>query len=70
MRSAASGTISRVRKGYNRFSLTLPEMTAPARLTVAMVGGASRAVVLDRIEHHLPTPGETFAGRDVFAHRG
>jgi hypothetical protein len=39
-------------------------LLAPA---VAMVGGATRAVVLDRIEHHLPSPGETFAGRDVFA---
>lgn len=39
-------------------------LLAPA---VAMVGGASRAVVLDRPEHHLPSPGATFDGRDVFA---
>jgi len=39
-------------------------LLAPA---VAMVGGATRAVVLDRIEHHLPSPGATFDGRDVFA---
>lgn len=39
-------------------------LLAPA---VAMVGGASRAVVLDRPEHHLPSPGDTFAGRDLFA---
>jgi hypothetical protein len=32
-----------------------------------MVGGATRAVVLDRPEHHLPSPGATFDGRDVFA---
>ncbi len=37
---------------------------APA---VAMVGGASRAVVLDDESFHLPSPGPTFAGRDVFA---
>ncbi|MBM3683995.1 MAG: SAM-dependent chlorinase/fluorinase [Actinobacteria bacterium] len=37
---------------------------APA---VAMVGGASRAVVLDDEQFHLPSPGPTFAGRDVFA---
>jgi S-adenosylmethionine hydrolase len=34
---------------------------------VAMTGGAERAVVLDRPEYHLPAPGPTFAGRDVFA---
>ncbi|MEA3056760.1 MAG: hypothetical protein QOD30_2192 [Actinomycetota bacterium] len=34
---------------------------------VAMTGGAQRAVVLDRPEYHLPAPGPTFAGRDVFA---
>ena len=33
---------------------------------VAMAGGASRAVALTNAEHHLPTPGDTFAGRDVF----
>jgi S-adenosylmethionine hydrolase len=39
-------------------------LLAPA---VAMVGGAGRAFVLDRDEYHLPAPGPTFAGRDVFA---
>jgi S-adenosylmethionine hydrolase len=39
-------------------------LLAPA---VAMVGGASRAFVLDRSDYHLPAPGPTFAGRDVFA---
>src|SRR4051794_16725121 len=39
-------------------------LLAPA---VAMVGGADRAVVLDNTDHHLPAPGPTFAGRDVFA---
>jgi hypothetical protein len=39
-------------------------LLAPA---VAMVGGATRAFVLDRAEYHLPSPGPTFAGRDVFA---
>ena len=34
---------------------------------VAMVGGATRAVELDNTEHHLPAPGPTFDGRDVFA---
>jgi len=34
---------------------------------VAMTGGAQRAVVLTRPEYHLPAPGPTFAGRDVFA---
>ncbi len=34
---------------------------------VSMVGGADRAVVLDDPTHHLPAPGATFAGRDVFA---
>ena len=34
---------------------------------VAMVGGAERAVVLDRAEFHLASPGGTFAVRDVFA---
>lgn len=34
---------------------------------VAMVGGAERAVVLDRPEYHLVAPGPTFDGRDVFA---
>jgi S-adenosylmethionine hydrolase len=34
---------------------------------VAMAGGARRAVSLTRSEYHLPAPGATFAGRDVFA---
>jgi S-adenosylmethionine hydrolase len=33
----------------------------------AMAGGAERAVVLTNEEYHLPSPGPTFAGRDVFA---
>lgn len=39
-------------------------LLAPA---VAMVGGASRAVVLDNPLFHVPAPGPTFDGRDVFA---
>jgi hypothetical protein len=39
-------------------------LLAPA---VAMVGGATAAFVLDNPEYHLPSPGPTFAGRDVFA---
>lgn len=38
-------------------------LLAPA---VAMVGGASRAVVLDAPQYHLPGPSATFDGRDVF----
>jgi len=34
---------------------------------VALVGGADRAVVLDRVEHHVASPGATFAARDVLA---
>lgn len=34
---------------------------------VAMAGGASRAVELTEASFHLPAPGATFAGRDVFA---
>ncbi len=34
---------------------------------VAMAGGATRAVTLTEEAFHLPTPGATFAGRDVFA---
>ncbi len=34
---------------------------------VAMAGGARRAVSLTNEEYHLPAPGPTFAGRDVFA---
>jgi S-adenosylmethionine hydrolase len=33
----------------------------------AMVGGVDRAVVLSNTTLHLPAPGATFAGRDVFA---
>jgi S-adenosylmethionine hydrolase len=39
-------------------------LLAPA---VAMVGGATAAVELTNAEYHLPAPGPTFAGRDVFA---
>ncbi|CAN5751957.1 SAM-dependent chlorinase/fluorinase [soil metagenome] len=39
-------------------------LLAPA---VAMVGGATRAVALTDDSYHLPSPGPTFAGRDVFA---
>ena len=39
-------------------------LLAPA---VAMAGGAERAVELTNPEYQLPTPGATFAGRDVFA---
>ena len=39
-------------------------LLAPA---VAMCGGATRAVVLSNDALHLPAPGPTFAGRDVFA---
>lgn len=38
-------------------------LLAPA---VALVGGATRAVVLDNPAYHLPAPGPTFDGRDVF----
>ena len=34
---------------------------------IAMTGGAERAVVLTNPAFHLPSPGATFAGRDVFA---
>jgi S-adenosylmethionine hydrolase len=37
---------------------------APA---VAMVGGATAAVELTNADRHLPAPGGTFAGRDIFA---
>lgn len=33
----------------------------------AMVGGVDRAVLLNNTELHLPAPGATFAGRDIFA---
>lgn len=39
-------------------------LLAPA---VAMVGGATRAVSLVDTDYHLPSPGPTFDGRDVFA---
>src|SRR5262245_36496255 len=39
-------------------------LLAPA---VAMAGGAERAVELTNPDYRLPTPGATFAGRDVFA---
>jgi hypothetical protein len=39
-------------------------LLAPA---VAMVGGATRAVELTNTDFHLPAPGPTFDGRDVFA---
>src|SRR2546421_918797 len=34
---------------------------------VSMTGGATRAVSLTNEAYHLPAPGPTFAGRDVFA---
>ena len=39
-------------------------LLAPA---VALAGGAGRVVELTNTEHHLASPGATFAGRDVFA---
>jgi S-adenosyl-L-methionine hydrolase (adenosine-forming) len=39
-------------------------LLAPA---VSLAGGAERAVSLTSTEHQLPSPGPTFAGRDVFA---
>jgi S-adenosylmethionine hydrolase len=39
-------------------------LLAPA---VAMCGGATRAVELSNPDYQLPSPGPTFAGRDVFA---
>jgi S-adenosylmethionine hydrolase len=36
-------------------------------MAVSMVGGADRAVSLTNTDLHLPAPGATFAGRDVFA---
>src|SRR5205823_6639288 len=39
-------------------------LLAPA---VAMVGGARRVVSLTNDELHLPSPGPTFAGRDVLS---
>jgi S-adenosylmethionine hydrolase len=34
---------------------------------VSLLGGARRAVSLTNTKHHIPAPGPTFAGRDVFA---
>jgi S-adenosylmethionine hydrolase len=39
-------------------------LLAPA---VGLAGGTSRAVSLTNDDYHLPAPGPTFAGRDVFA---
>jgi len=39
-------------------------LLAPA---VAILGGAQRVVSLTNTEHHLPTPGPTFAGRDILS---
>ncbi len=39
-------------------------LLAPA---VALAGGAGRAVELTNADHHLSSPGATFAGRDIFA---
>ncbi len=39
-------------------------LLAPA---VSMVGGATGAFVLDNTDYHLPAPGPTFHGRDIFA---
>src|SRR5438445_7150591 len=39
-------------------------LLAPA---VGMAGGAGRAVSLTNDDYHLPSPGPTFAGRDIFA---
>lgn len=39
-------------------------LLAPA---VALAGGAERAVELNDSQWHLPSPGATFAGRDIFA---
>jgi S-adenosyl-L-methionine hydrolase (adenosine-forming) len=39
-------------------------LLAPA---VAMLGGAERVVSLTNTDYHLPSPGPTFAGRDVLA---
>jgi S-adenosylmethionine hydrolase len=38
-------------------------LLAPA---VSMCGGAGRVVELTSLEHRLPAPGATFAGRDIF----
>lgn len=36
-------------------------------MAIALAGGAGRAVCLTNSEYHLASPGETFAGRDIFA---
>ncbi|HBQ52579.1 MAG TPA: hypothetical protein DD711_07120, partial [Acidimicrobium sp.] len=36
-------------------------------MAIALAGGAGRAVCLTNTEYHLSSPGETFAGRDIFA---
>ena len=51
--------------GPGRSVLVGPDngLLAPA---VALAGGARRAVALTNADYHLPAPGPTFAGRDVF----
>jgi S-adenosyl-L-methionine hydrolase (adenosine-forming) len=51
--------------GPGRSVLVGPDngLLAPA---VALAGGARRAVALTNTDYHLPAPGPTFAGRDVF----
>jgi S-adenosylmethionine hydrolase len=39
-------------------------LLAPA---VALAGGAGRTVEITNLDHRLPAPGATFAGRDIFA---
>lgn len=36
-------------------------------MAIALAGGAGRAVCLTNTKYHLTSPGDTFAGRDVFA---
>ncbi|MFM8853250.1 MAG: SAM-dependent chlorinase/fluorinase, partial [Acidimicrobiaceae bacterium] len=36
-------------------------------MAIALAGGAGRAVCLTNTDYHLSSPGETFAGRDIFA---
>ncbi|MBM3805344.1 MAG: SAM-dependent chlorinase/fluorinase [Actinobacteria bacterium] len=36
-------------------------------MAIALAGGAERAVCLTNTDYHLASPGETFAGRDIFA---
>jgi S-adenosylmethionine hydrolase len=52
-------------EGLARSVLVGPDngLLAPA---VAIAGGARRAVALTNTAYHLPAPGPTFAGRDVF----